>query len=494
MFDFIRDDSFIRILPPRSSIKNYIKLIEELPEEDMHLGAIVVRCGSLTQPELDEALAQQNKLTQEDISQPIGSIIVKNQMANQTVVDAAMQKQTQVREGKVREVQSVRVDAEKLDHLINLIGELVIAGAGTSINALASGNNVLIESVSTLTRLVEEVRDSTLRLRMVQIGTTFTRFQRVVRDVSKELGKEINLVITGAETELDKTVVEKIGDPLMHLVRNSIDHGIESPEARRNAGKPSIGTLHLNAYHDSGGIVIEVSDDGNGLNRDRILSKAIEKGLISADQQLEDKEIYNLIFEPGFSTAETVSNLSGRGVGMDVVRRNITELRGTIDIDSKPGLGTFTRIRMPLTLAIIDGFLVGVDDSSFVVPLDMVLECVELSEESYGKSADRNYINLRGEVLPFIRLRDMFDMGGQPPRRENIVVLHYAGTKAGLVVDKLLGEFQTVIKPLGKIFSQVISVGGSTILGNGEVALILDVPGLIRQASSIENKITSEVT
>jgi two-component system chemotaxis sensor kinase CheA len=486
VFEFVRQDSLVRILPPRSLLSEYVRHIQELPEEDMRLGEILVRCGSLTERELDEALRMQDDMQVHDVNRPLGNIVVESGMTTQTVIDAAVEKQSQVREGKSREAQSIRVDADKLDNLINLIGELVIAGAGTSINALATGDGTLMESVSTLTRLVEEVRDSALRLRMVQIGATFNRFQRVVRDVSKELGKEIDLVITGAETELDKTVVEKIGDPLMHLVRNSIDHGIEAAELRRERGKPARGILRLNAYHDSGSIVIEVSDDGDGLNRDKILRKATERSLVAEGQQLDEQEIYNLIFEPGFSTADQVSNLSGRGVGMDVVKRNITALRGTVEVDSRPGAGTTFRIRMPLTLAIIDGFLVGVDKSSFVVPLDMVLECVELNEENRASSEDRHYLNLRGEVLPFIRLREMFEVAGRPPRRENVVVVQHAGNKAGLVVDRLMGEFQTVIKPLGRIFHHVPGVGGSTILGNGEVALILDVPGLVQQATSME--------
>jgi two-component system chemotaxis sensor kinase CheA len=277
----------------------------------------------------------------------------------------------------------------------------------------------------------------------------------------------------------------------MHLVRNSIDHGIEPAEARIASGKPAAGILRLNAYHDSGSIVLEVSDDGAGLNRERILSKAIEKGLVTEGQQLEDQEIYNLIFEAGFSTADSVTNLSGRGVGMDVVKRNIAALRGTVEMESRPGQGTTTRIRMPLTLAIIDGFLVGVEKSSFVVPLDMVIECVELNDSHREASADRHYINLRGEVLPFIRLRELFGVSGRPPRRENVVVVQYAGLKAGLVVDQLMGEFQTVIKPLGKIFSHIRGIGGSTILGTGEVALIIDVPGLVQQVMSLEINATA---
>jgi len=486
VFEFVRDESVVRILPPGSRITDYIDLIEAMPEDDLRLGEILIRCGSLTRAELEEALRLQEQMRDEANHRTIGEIVVDSGMSARPVVDAAIEKQTQIRAARSQESHSMRVDAKKLDRLINLIGELVIAGAGTALGAQATGDTALMESVSALTRLVEEVRDCALRLRMVQIGATFNRFQRVVRDVSKELGKEIQLIVTGAETELDKTVVEKIGDPLMHLVRNAIDHGIEPAEVRRTQGKPPAGTLRLNAYHDSGSIVIEVSDDGAGLDRERILRKAIDHGLIQEGQHLDEQEVYNLVFEPGFSTAGEVTNLSGRGVGMDVVKRNIAALRGSVELESHPGQGTTVRVRLPLTLAIIDGFLVGVEGASFVVPLDMVLECVELREADAEISADRDYLNLRGEVLPFIRLRDLFGMGGQPPRRENVVVVQCANNKAGLVVDRLVGEFQTVIKPLGRLFSHVTGVSGSTILGNGEVALILDVQGLVQKVSSME--------
>ncbi|MDP2694159.1 MAG: chemotaxis protein CheA, partial [Gallionella sp.] len=385
-------------------------------------------------------------------------------------------------EHKSSEANLIRVDADKLDELINLVGELIIAGAGANLIAQRTGEADLLESTATMSRLVEEVRDSALKLRMVQIGGTFNRFQRVVRDVSKELGKDIELVISGAETELDKTVVEKIGDPLTHLVRNSMDHGIESAETRLANGKPAKGTLKLNAFHDAGSIVIEVSDDGGGLNTQRILNKAIERGLVNEGENLSDREIYNLIFEAGFSTAEKVSNLSGRGVGMDVVKRNITALRGTVNLDSEEGQGTKVRIRLPLTLAIIDGFLVGVGTSVYVVPLDMVVECIERAAWQ-NSGGDGSYLNLRGEVLPYLRLREHFEVEGEAARRENVVVVRYGEHKVGLVVDRLLGEFQTVIKPLGKVFNQVSGIGGFTILGSGEVALILDVPGLMGQVA-----------
>jgi|WetSurMetagenome_2_1015567.scaffolds.fasta_scaffold00358_11 two-component system, chemotaxis family, sensor kinase CheA len=490
VFEFVREDCRIRILPPHSKIAEFFKLIKELPEDEMRLGDILVKCGSLTASELELALRIQagsgSKLN------PIGEVLVEQGMVEAPVVQAALEKQKQVKENKSVEGSFIRVDSEKLDQLINLVGELIIAGAGTTLIAQRAGMPELVEATATMARMVEDVRDSALSLRMVQIGATFSRFQRVVRDVSKDLGKDIRLEISGADTELDKTVVEKIGDPLTHLVRNSIDHGIEAADVRVARGKPAHGTLKLNSYHDSGSIVIEVSDDGGGLNRDKILAKAIERGLVKSDQAMTDKEIYNLIFEAGFSTADAVSNLSGRGVGMDVVRRNIQALRGTVDIESELGKGATMRIRLPLTLAIIDGFLVGVGGSAYVVPLDMVIECIELPARS-TVDGDSNYLNLRGEVLPYLRLRELFEVEDQAGRRENIVVVQYAGQKAGLVVDNLLGEFQTVIKPLGKVFSGVRGLGGFTILGSGDVALILDVPRLMQKADGHEQSTVAVV-
>lgn len=391
-----------------------------------------------------------------------------------------------------KSVQHLRIQADKLDNLINLVGELVIASATVSLDAERSGDAASRETAANLNLLVEEIRDSSLDLRMVPIGETFQRFQRVVRDVSSELGKDIELVITGADTELDKTVVEKIADPLTHLVRNACDHGVELPEVRLGKGKSAQGRVHLNAYHESGAVVIEVSDDGSGLNRDRLLAKAVERDLVKPDAVLSDTELFNLIFEPGFSTVEQVTNLSGRGVGMDVVRRNIEALRGMVELES-PGVagGTTFRIRLPLTLAIIDGFLASVGEATYVVPLEMVVECTELSAEQQALSAGQDYLNLRQEVLPLVRLRDQFCVPGQPGRRQNIIVVRHAGRKAGLIVDDLLGEHQTVIKPLNGIFSHLKGLSGSTILGSGQVALILDVQALISQISHREQEALS---
>lgn len=488
VFEFVREDCRIQILPPQSRVSDYIDLIEALPEATERLGEILVQCGALTQHELAAGIERQQQERHAPASnakpspQPLGEILVRQGAVEPSVVSAALDKQRQTRERKTEENRSIRVDADKLDQLIDLVGELVIAGAGSQLLARRAGQSDIVESMSTLARLVEEVRDRALGLRMVQIGGTFQRFQRVVREVSRELGKDVALAISGAETELDKSVVERISDPLMHLVRNSMDHGIESTEVRVSNGKSPKATVSLHAYHDSGSIVIEVSDDGAGLNRDRILAKAVERGLVSANSPLTDSEVFNLIFEPGFSTADKLSNLSGRGVGMDVVRRNVEALRGSVQLESKLGLGTTVRIRLPLTLAIIDGFLVGVARSHYVIPLDMMVECLECASQTQALARRQGYLDLRGEVLPVVWLRDLFALDAPPAPKENIVVLQFGGQKAGLVVDELLGESQTVIKPLSKLFARAKGISGSSILGSGDVALILDVPGLIQSA------------
>lgn len=489
VFEFVREDCQLRILPPGSEAERYITLIQQLPENDARLGEILVASGALTRAELDAGLACQKAADAPAEDAPrIGQVLVENGAVSSEVLSVALGKQQQARETRAQASQYIRVQADKLDALINLVGELVIASAAAGLCAQRNGDTATHEAVAVVSGLVEEIRDGSLELRMVPIGETFQRFQRVVRDVSQELGKDIRLEISGADTELDKTVVEKIADPLMHLVRNAMDHGIESADRRLQAGKSNQGTVRLNAYHEAGSIVIEVGDDGGGLNRGKILAKALERGVIQSSDGLIDAEIFQLIFEPGFSTADAVTNLSGRGVGMDVVKRNIEALRGTVDVESVEGQGTTLRIRLPLTLAIIDGFLTGVGDSSYVVPLESVVECVELTAEQHTETRRTSYINLRGEVLPFIRLRDYFALDGQAGRRENIVVVSYGGHKAGLIVDALLGEYQTVIKPLGRLFTNLSGISGSTILGSGDVALILDVPVLVQQFAQQEKR------
>ncbi len=484
VFEFIREDCNICILPPHSKIDEYINLINNLPETPSKLGEILIDGGALTQSELDEALQMQytetGSVAEEQTEEPkrrLGEIIVDEKMVHPPVVDAALEKQKEV---KSREARTIRVDINKLDQLVNLVGELVIANANIIQHAQRIGDIDMLEAMSTLSRLVEDIRDRAMQVRMIPIGDIFGRFNRVIRDINRDSGKDIELVINGGESELDKNMVEKLNDPLMHLVRNAADHGIESPAVRREKGKPEKGTVRLNAFNDTGSMVIEISDDGAGLSREKILKKAVDKGMVNPEQSLSDKEIYRLIFEPGLSTAEQVTSLSGRGVGMDVVRRNIEELRGTVDVDSHEGIGSTVQVRLPLTLAIIDGFMVGVGSSLYIIPLDMVVECTELSKADRQTSNKRNYVNLRGEVLPYIRLRNLFNEHGKEAEHENIIVVQAADIKIGLVVDELHGEAQTVIKSLGNVYKDVNGVSGATILGDGSVALILDIPRLVQ--------------
>lgn len=383
---------------------------------------------------------------------------------------------------------TLRVDSDRIDVLINLIGEMVIANANVIQRASELNDSDLVESVSVVSRMLEEIRESTMKIRMVQIGETFNKFKRIVHDVSKKLGKDVELVINGGETEMDKTIVEKISDPLIHIVRNAMDHGLENTEERVAKGKNPKGKLELNAYHDAGTIAIEIVEDGRGLNEERILKKAIERGIIDENANLSQKEIFNLIFEPGFSTADQVTDISGRGVGMDVVRRNIEMLRGSVDIKSAKDKGSTFTIRLPLTLAIIDGFLVRVGQAFYVVPLEMVVECIELNKRFKEEMHGNNYINLRGTILPLLNARRFFKVDDpKTSERDNILVIQYAGQKFGIIVEELHGEFQTVIKPLGKIFRELKGISGSTILGSGEVALILDVPVLMNHINAIVN-------
>ncbi|MDZ4337387.1 MAG: chemotaxis protein CheA [Pseudomonas sp.] len=484
-FEFIREDSQLLILPPHSKIEAYLNLIVSLPESPRKLGEILLKSGALTAHELQRVLALQSAAPQP--APPLGTLLVEEQLVAPPLVSAALSKQKQADDKRVHEQVFIKVEVGKLDELINLVGELVIAGAAASLSLRQGCPAAMGEANEAVATLVEHIRDASLSLRMVAIGEVFQRFPRVVRDISKELDKDIELLITGADTELDKSMVEKLADPLMHIVRNAMDHGIERSADRLAAGKTQRGALRLNAYHESGSIVIEVTDDGRGLDRPRILAKALEKGLVQPDQVLSDSEVYRLIFEAGFSTAETVTNLSGRGVGMDVVRSNIEKLRGEVEVLSVFGQGTTVRIRLPLTLAIIDGFQVRVADEAFVLPLDQVVECVDL-----GPQVElHDLLNLRGEPLPYVRLRSLFGLPPSAGARESLVVLQFGSNRAGVVVDQLVGELQAVIKPLGQIFAQNKVLSGSTILGDGSVALILDVAHLIQRASAAAENLVS---
>ena len=497
VFEYAADDCDIKILPPNSKVNAYLQLLDSLDETHVsRLGEMLIQVGALTENDVNHALNDQSETRQEESVKPLGEILVEQQVVQKPVVEQALKKQEQTKQKIAAENSYIRVDAEKLGHLINLVGELVISSAAMNLIVERHGLTDAGDVAASMNSLVNSIRDTALELRMVQIGETFSRFRRVVRDVSNELGKDIDLQISGGETELDKTVVERINDPLMHLIRNSLDHGIESPEQRVAAGKPAQGIVQLNAYHESGHIVIQIADDGAGLDSDKIVEKAIANGIIKPDHGLSQQEIYNLIFAAGLSTKEQATNLSGRGVGMDVVKRNIEALRGSVMIDSMPGEGTTISIQLPLTLAIIDGFMVGTGQERYIIPLSMVDECIEMDPTECEINEIEHFINLRGQALPYLRLGEYFKApkGDMIKKHESIVVVKFGQNRAGFVVDELHGEHQTVIKPLGKMFEKLIGITGATVLGDGNVALILDVQGLIDAATIKRRKVQTLLT
>jgi two-component system chemotaxis sensor kinase CheA len=473
VFDFVREDSQIIVLPPHAAISRYRDWLMQMPDRE-RIAALLRQSHGLSEREWQLLGLAQDALTQ---PHPVESGPLLQSSEKSAPIRTRSGEEKVIQERKF-----IKIEVTKLDQLIDLVGELVIAGAGASLVAKHKKDQRFEEATQLIAGLVEQIRDAALTLRMVQINEVFQRFPRVVRDLSREIGKNIELIITGAETELDKSMIEKISDPLVHIVRNAMDHGIESAAVRRAAGKPETGVLRLNATHESGSVVIEVFDDGRGLDKEKILQKAIRQGLLAADAILSEDEIYRLIFEPGFTTADRVTALSGRGVGMDVVKRNIDSLHGEVDIFSSPDQGTMVRIRLPLTLAIIAGFQVVVGDAVFVIPLDLVVECINVSVHQ----VHNNVVTLRGEALPFIPLRELFDLPRRESARNSLVIVQYGQMRAGLLVDGLLGECQAVIKPLGKLFNKVKGLSGSTILGDGRVALILDVPHLIAHTGKME--------
>ncbi len=377
---------------------------------------------------------------------------------------------------------SLRVPSARLDQLVDLVGELVTVQARLSEFATRSQENEVQAVAEEIERLTSALRENSMTLRMLPVRATFERFRRLVHDLARDLGKNVELTIEGAETELDKTVIDQLGDPLMHLIRNSMDHGIESPERRRGVGKRTAATIHLSAKHSGASVLIAVSDDGAGIDAEAVRVRAIERGLTSAEAQLTDAEVFSFIFQPGFSTAQKVTDLSGRGVGMDVVRQRVESLRGSIDVSSQPGRGTTVTLRLPLTLAIIDGLLVKVGEAFFVLPLASTLECIELTRQEVEQANGKQVAYLRGEIVPYIRLRQYFRVGTPQPEREQIMVVECEEGRCGLVVDQVLGDCQTVIRNLGRLYRHVQVVSGATILGNGAVALILDPQRLVQEA------------
>jgi two-component system chemotaxis sensor kinase CheA len=377
---------------------------------------------------------------------------------------------------------SIRVSADKLDQLVNLVGELVAVQARLGETALRRDDPEILEISEAVERLTCALRENSMSIRMLPLRPTFERFRRLVHDLSVELHKEVELSIEGADTELDKTVIDQLNDPLVHLIRNSMDHGIETPDARRRAGKPPVGTIHLSAQHSGANVLIRVSDDGRGLDAEAVRARAVEKGLIAGSAPLSESEVLALILAPGFSTARQVTGVSGRGVGMDVVERSIEALRGSLEMASRPGAGLTVTLRLPLTLAIIDGLLVRVGEAYFVLPLANSLECVELTREDIRDAHGKHIANVRGDLVPYIRLAEYFGIQRAPPEREQIMVVETDHGHYGFVVDQVIGDHQTVIKSLGRLYRNVQLVSGATILGDGTVALILDPHRLVQNA------------
>jgi two-component system chemotaxis sensor kinase CheA len=495
VFDFVREDSVLTIEEVRgeghkpSASPHSSRLTSDgIEDEPKPLGEILVESGVVSRAALDGALAQQKR---------VGEILIEQHAASPQQVEQALQKQRALEvaaHSKKTDTASIRVDTDKIDKLINLVGELVITqsmlsdlGARFEMGQMP----VLLERMAQLERNTREIQERVMSIRMLPIGTAFARFPRLVRDLSAKAGKKIQLVLSGEETELDKTVIESINDPLTHLVRNSADHGLEAPEERLDNNKPELGTIRLNAFHAGGSICITVEDDGRGLNRNKILAKAIKQGLITENDKLPDDQIWSLIFKPGFSTADKITDISGRGVGMDVVKRNIETLGGTVSIKTTEGRGTVFTLKLPLTLAIIEGMTIRVGQETYIVPLLSILESIQPKPGMIKTVVEKGeLINVRGTYLPVVRMYEVFSL--QPeitdPTQAILLILETEGEQVAVMVDEILGQQQVVIKSMEQNFRKVEGIAGATILGDGTVGFILDVRGLLqiaRQATQV---------
>ncbi len=458
------------------------------------IGKILLEKGEITQEQLEKSLSKQKR---------IGEHLVDEGLISREKLDEALKDQNRQRV-KIEALKksdisaNIKVNAGKLDKLFDLIGELVtvqerLSQASSVIRKTRPENlgrvigELDLEAISEeISMLTNSLRDNALSVRMLPIESTFSKFRRLIHDLSAELHKSIELSMSGTETEIDKTVIDKLDEPLMHIIRNCADHGIESPEDRRKAGKPVKGNIHLSAEHDAGNVVIHIRDDGAGLNRKRIFEIALQRGMITEDTVLTDGQVYNLIFEPGFSTAKNVTSISGRGVGMDVVKKTIEGLGGHVNVLSTEGKGTQIDITLPLTLAIIDGLLVSIAHQSFVFPLNVVNECVELRRNTIDQSTGGNLANVRGALIPYIRLRDLFEFSGEAPEIEQIVISSLNGRVIGFVVDEVIGGHKTVIKPVGKMYKAVPEFSGASILGDGSIAIIVDPFRILKIAEAAE--------
>ena len=467
VFIFLDETSIIKVDP--------INVSDDVTHK---IGEILINRRHLSQEALEEILSQRK---------PLGQMLVENNLITSESLHSALAEQEHIKTvAKTKEnsqsnhpqstaQQSIRVSSDKLDQLIDLVGELVTFNARLGQHAQMANNPTLLMLSEQSERLIIALRNNAMDMRMLPIGTIFTRFRRLVHDLSADMKKNIELVTEGAETELDKTVIEKLNDPLIHMIRNSVDHGIETSEERIAKGKSPQGTVKLIAQHAGAFVLIIISDDGAGLNKEKIYKKAVDKGLVAPGTDVSDNEIYNMIFLPGFSTADKVSSVSGRGVGMDVVKKDITALNGTVTIESRPEEGTDFILKIPLTLAIIEGMLVQIGSSTFVIPLSNIQECMEFKPERGDDGKICSHITARGEFLPYINLREWFEIDDPMPSSQQVVIVNDQDSSLGLVVDKVIGNNQTVIKPLGDLYKNAEGLSGATVLGDGSVALILDV-------------------
>ena len=477
---------------------NSIPTLEDLEPEICFLSWEVTLLGDCSKEAIEEVFL----FVSDGMDLEISPITPKAEEVVDDIVDTSSEvvkdgvdpsgEKTDLRKGPSRGSSSLRVAAERLDELLDHVGELVIAQARLSQISYDSRDSGLMGVTEEIERLSAGLRDITMGIRMIPIGTLFNRFRRLVHDLSSDLGKNVDFATTGEQTELDKTVIESLADPLVHIIRNSIDHGLESPQSRVAAGKNEKGTVRLSAAHEGAEVAISVSDDGTGLNTDHIRRKAEEMGLISPDTLLSDNELHRMIFHPGFSTAQKITSVSGRGVGMDVVSRTMDALRGRIDVTSRPNMGTTVTLRLPLTLAIIDGMLVRVGSNRYSIPLSAVEECVELPAEVAESTSGRNFLSIRDELVPFLRLRELFGTKEPEEIHQKVVIVSAGEQRMGLVVDQILGNTQTVIKSLSRLHADIETFAGATILGDGAVALILDIVQLMRSAQKLENRLRDE--
>ncbi|HKL86744.1 MAG TPA: chemotaxis protein CheA [Treponemataceae bacterium] len=475
IFIFVEDFSEIHI----ECLEN---LIDETGETNKKLGEILIERGKISREALEILLGSQKR---------IGELLVQEKLVSGTDLKIALESQKQIQKVQKNkamnaDMSTIRVKSEKLDDLMSLVGELVTVHARILQTSKAIVENDELNSViEQFGRLTDELRNNTMSIRMVPIGTTFSSFKRLVRDLSGELGKNVELETDGGETELDKTVIEKLNDPLIHIIRNSLDHGIENPEIRSSRGKSKTGKIHLSAVQTGASVYISIEDDGNGLNKEAIMKKAIASGIVAPDAQLDDQAVYHLIFAPGFSTKEAVSAVSGRGVGMDVVNRQMEVIGGSLTIESEETKFSRITLKIPLTLAIIEGLLVRIGGEHFIVPLSVVVGCMEFIQGEQKKNG--SIVLFQEQQLPFVNMREFFSIPGDRNTIEQIIVVSIKDQQFGILVDQVIGGNQTVIKPLGKLYKNAVGVSSGSILGDGSVALIIDVEQIISSLENVKN-------